>query len=146
MLDEIVLNETLKEEPSEIQLKDLNQLIVQLRKLRRKYNDELHKKEIEIYEELAESLFELRIGKLVEGKEIKGFDADFLQVLNSMKRIYTNFLSGKYFNLEDKILCYVNVQFSIKNKTLHPGDLILLPLRQVLALITLNYITPLEVE
>jgi len=47
MLDEIVLNETLKEEPTEIQLKDLNQLIVQLRKLRRKYNDELHKKEIE---------------------------------------------------------------------------------------------------
>ena len=146
MLDEIVVNETLKDEALEINLKDIANLINQLRKLRRRYTDELHKKEITIYEELAESLFELRSGKLIEGKEIKGFDAEFLDVINLMKKIYVNFISGKYFTKEDKILCYVKSSFSINNKTLKPGDLVLLPLSQVLALITLDYIIPLEVE
>ncbi|BFH74140.1 hypothetical protein SJAV_20840 [Sulfurisphaera javensis] len=146
MLDEIVLNETLKEESTEIQLKDLYQLISQLRKIRRKYSDDLHKKELSVYEELAESLFELRSSKLIEGINIKGFDSEFLDILNQMKRIYVNFISGKYFTQEDKILCLVKVKFSINDMNLYPGDLILLPLKQVLALITLDYITPIEVE
>ena len=146
MLDEIVVNETLKEEALEINLKDISTLISQLRRVRRRYDDELHKKEIAVYEELAESLFELRSSKLLEGMKIKGFDSDFLDIINLMKKIYVNFISGKYFTKEDKILCYVKSSFSINNKTLNPGDLILLPLNQVLALITLDYITPLEVE
>lgn len=146
MLDEIIVNETLKEEVSEISLKDLSALSTQLRKLRRKYDDELHKKELTVYEELAESLFELRSSKLLEGLEIKGFDSKFLDIINLMKKIYVNFISGKYFTQEDKILCYVKSRFSINNKILYPGDLILLPLSQVLALITLDYIIPLEVE
>lgn len=147
MLDEIVLNETLKEdEITNLQLKDLTQLISQLRKLRRKYSDELHKKELSVYEELAESLFELRSSKTIQGLETKGFDNELFQSLNIMKKVYVNFLTGKYFTIEDKILCTVNEKFSINEKTLYPGDLVLLPLTQVLALITLGYISPLEVE
>lgn len=146
MLDEIVLNETLRDEVTEINLKDLIKLSNQLRALRRKYDDELHKKELSIYEGLAESLFELRSSKLLEGYEVKGFDSDFLSIINLMKKIYINYITGKYFAQEDKILCYVINTFSINNKTFRPGDLILLPLKQVLALITLNYIIPLEVE
>ncbi|MCG2909473.1 hypothetical protein DDW09_01430 [Sulfolobus sp. SCGC AB-777_L09] len=142
----IVQNELDKDELTEIRLDKLLKLVDSLRKLRRRYSDEIHDIEIKSFEELIESLFELRIEKVLEGSKLNdSFDKQFLSILNTMRVIYISFLSGKYYIFNDKILCKVVSPFMRKGVLLSPGDIVLLPIHEVLALITSGYITPIEV-
>ncbi|AAY80620.1 hypothetical protein [Sulfolobus acidocaldarius] len=146
MLDEMVMNELRKEEEiSEIRTEDLEKYIHNLRKLRVKFADDIHKAEVSVYEELAESLFELRISKVVESIQPKGFDKELLGLISMMKNIYKNYLSGNYYTKDGKILCKVVNPLTYNNITLNSGDFILLPLHLVLLLSTAGFITPLEV-
>ncbi|MFP3170130.1 MAG: hypothetical protein RXQ98_02720 [Sulfolobaceae archaeon] len=147
MLDELVSNELKRDnEITEISKDTIEKLIQALLRLRRKYSDELHKEELKIYEELAESLLELRLEKVIEGFEPKGFDKDVLSLVNVMKKVYIDYVTGRYHTYKGKVLCLSNTKFSLGNTVVEQGDVIILPLNKVLALITTNYITPVEVR
>ncbi|MEM1600308.1 MAG: hypothetical protein QXW51_05820, partial [Sulfolobaceae archaeon] len=72
MLDELVKKELSQEEPTEISIDDLVKYDLVLKKSKIFLDEELRKEELRIISELAESLFELRLSKVIEGKSIKG--------------------------------------------------------------------------
>ncbi|BCU70236.1 hypothetical protein [Stygiolobus caldivivus] len=147
MLDELVSNELKRDnEVVDIPQDTVEKLVQALLRLRRKYDDELHNEELKVFEELAESLFELRLEKVIEGIEPKGFDKEVLSVINVMKKVYVGYLTGNYYTHKGNVLCLVNKKAILDDVQLEPGDVVILPLNKVLALITTDYITPIEVK
>ena len=146
MLDEFVSEELQKDyEVAEIPQDKIERVIQALLRLRKKYDDEIHKEELKVYEELAESLFELRVEKVIEGVEAKGFDKEALSIISKIKQFYVGYLTGRYYTSKGRVLCKVNKKVIIDDVQLSPGDVVILPLSKVLALITSDYITPIEV-
>ncbi|AWR95076.1 hypothetical protein [Acidianus brierleyi] len=143
MLDEILAEELKNENLSSISLDNLSKDIEILRKLRLRYNDEIHKKEIKIYEDIAESIFEVRIGKYIEN-ELKSsdFDSFVFDFLSKLKDIYISILTGNIVFNKDRIMCKVSKQINIKDKVLNPGDIIFLPIKVAISLWTAEYIIP----
>jgi len=66
--------------------------------------------------------------------------------VNVMKKVYIDYVTGRYHTYKGKVLCLSNTKFSLGNTVVEQGDVIILPLNKVLALITTNYITPVEVR
>ncbi|MCY0859255.1 MAG: hypothetical protein OWQ54_02365 [Sulfolobaceae archaeon] len=142
MLDEIVDKELKSSDAVDIKLEDIIKIAEVLRKIRSKYNDELHQEEIKIYEQLAESLFELRLSKYLENGKISGFDSFLFSLIETIKRFYVEFVTGKYQFYGNKVLCRVLNPFLYQNVRLNKGDLIALSLDKALILTTAGYITP----
>ncbi len=142
MLDEIVDKELKSSDAVDIKLEDIIKIAEVLRRIRSKYNDELHKEEIKIYEQLAESLFELRLSKYLENGKISGFDSFLFSFIETIKKFYVEFVTGKYQFYGNKVLCKVLNPFLYQNVRLNKGDLIALSLDKALILTTAGYITP----
>ncbi|PVU76850.1 hypothetical protein DDW13_01815 [Acidianus hospitalis] len=146
MLDEILNREISSETPVEISLSDVQKISQTLAKIRISYDDEIHKNEIKVYEELAESLFEVRLSKYLEDNyKGKGFDEFVFNILDKIKELYISLLSGNLIFNDDKILCKVMKDTIIESIELKKGDLIFLDLQKALALWTAEYITPCKI-
>jgi len=143
MLDEILSEELKNENLSPISLDNLSKDIEILRKLRLRYNDEIHKKEIKIYEDIAESIFEVRIEKYIEN-ELKSsdFDSFVFDFLSKLKDIYISILTGNTIFNKNRIMCKVLKQININDKVLNPGDIIFLPIKVAISLWIAEYIIP----
>jgi hypothetical protein len=144
MLDEKLRSEISKPQIEDIKLNEIENVIYNLSTLRSKYNDEIHDKEFKVFEEIAESLFDLRVSKVLEGIEPKGFDSEVLEIINIIKKLYVNLLSGKYAISKGKILCKVKKSLCLDNFKLVEGDIVLIDIAQAFKLITIGYITPIE--
>jgi len=144
MLDEKLRLEISKAELQEISLDDIKEFIKSIILIRGRYADELHVKELSIYEELAESLFDIRLSKVIEGQKLKGFDSIFFNIILRIRNFYVNLLTGKYSSFDGKILCRVEKTFSIDNLTLNPGDIIITNLENALKLTVAGFINPIE--
>ncbi|MFP3164803.1 MAG: hypothetical protein RXQ76_02985 [Acidianus sp.] len=146
MLDEILNREISSETPVEISLSDVQKISQTLAKIRVSYDDEIHKNEIKVYEELAESLFEVRLSKYLEDNyKGKGFDEFVFNILDKIKELYISLLSGNLIFNDGKILCKVMKDTIIESIELKKGDLIFLDLQKALALWTAEYITPCKI-
>lgn len=146
MLDEILSREISSENPTEISISDIQKIAQTLAKIRISYDDEVHKSEIKVYEELAESLFEVRISKYLEDNQKgKGFDEFVLNILDKIKEFYIHILSGNLIFSNGKVLCKVNTDTIINHMKLKKGDLVFLDLQKALALWTAEYITPCKI-
>ncbi|MDT7901424.1 MAG: hypothetical protein RRE78_05940 [Acidianus sp.] len=146
MLDEILNREISSETPEEISLSDVQKISQTLAKIRVSYDDEIHKNEIKVYEELAESLFEVRLSKYLEDNyKGKGFDEFVFNILDKIKELYISLLSGNLIFNDGKILCKVMKDTIIESMELKKGDLIFLNLQKALALWTAEYITPCKI-
>jgi hypothetical protein len=146
MLDEILNREISSETPVEISLSDVQKISQTLAKIRVSYDDEIHKNEIKVYEELAESLFEIRLSKYLEDNyKGKGFDEFVFNILDKIKELYISLLSGNLIFNDGKILCKVMKDTIIESMELKKGDLIFLDLQKALALWTAEYITPCKI-
>ena len=146
MLDEILNKEISSENPTEIPISDIQKILQTLAKIRISYDDEVHKSEIKVYEELAESLFEVRLGKYIEDNQKgKGFDEFIFNILDKIKELYVSLLSGNLIFNNGKILCKVLKDSIINGMELKKGDLIFLDLQYALALWTVEYITPCKI-
>jgi hypothetical protein len=146
MLDEILNREISSETPVEISLSEIQKISQTLAKIRISYDDEIHKNEIKIYEELAESLFEVRLSKYLEDNyKGKGFDEFVFNILDKIKELYISLLSGNLIFNDGKILCKVMKDTIIESIELKKGDLIFLDLQKALALWTAEYITPCKI-
>ncbi|AEE94132.1 conserved hypothetical protein [Acidianus hospitalis W1] len=146
MLDEILNREISSETPEEISLSEIQKISQTLAKIRISYDDEIHKNEIKVYEELAESLFEVRLSKYLEDNyKGKGFDEFVFNILDKIKELYISLLSGNLIFNDGKILCKVMKDTIIENIELKKGDLIFLDLQKALALWTAEYITPCKI-
>ncbi|MEM1626624.1 MAG: hypothetical protein QXV69_04995 [Sulfolobaceae archaeon] len=144
MLDEKVKLELYKPELQDISFDEIKEFIRSITLMRSKYTDELHLKEISIYEELAESLFDLRLSKVIEGQTIKGFDSIFFEIIIKIRKFYINLLTGKYNIYNEKILCRVEKAITIDNFTLNPGDIIITNIENALKLTMAGFINPIE--
>jgi hypothetical protein len=146
MLDEILNREISSETPVEISLSDVQKISQTLAKIKISYDDEIHKNEIKVYEELAESLFEVRLSKYLEDNyKGKGFDEFVFNILDKIKELYISLLSGNLIFNDGKILCKVMKDTIIESIELKKGDLIFLDLQKALALWTAEYITPCKI-
>jgi hypothetical protein len=146
MLDEILNREISSETPVEISLSEIQKISQTLAKIRISYDDEIHKNEIKVYEELAESLFEVRLSKYLEDNyKGKGFDEFVFNILDKIKELYISLLSGNLIFNDGKILCKVMKDIIIESMELKKGDLIFLDLQKALALWTAEYITPCKI-
>jgi hypothetical protein len=146
MLDEILNREISSETPVEISLSEIQKISQTLAKIRISYDDEIHKNEIKVYEELAESLFEVRLSKYLEDNyKGKGFDEFVFNILDKIKELYISLLSGNLIFNDGKILCKVMKDTIIESMELKKGDLIFLDLQKALALWTAEYITPCKI-
>ena len=146
MLDEILNREISSETPVEISLSEIQKISQILAKIRVSYDDEIHKNEIKVYEELAESLFEVRLSKYLEDNyKGKGFDEFVFNILDKIKELYISLLSGNLIFNDGKILCKVMKDTIIESMELKKGDLIFLDLQKALALWTAEYITPCKI-
>ncbi|MQL55238.1 hypothetical protein [Acidianus ambivalens] len=146
MLDEILNREISSDTPVEISLSEIQKISQTLAKIRISYDDEIHKNEIKVYEELAGSLFEVRLGKYLEDNyKGKGFDEFVFNILDKIKELYISLLSGNLIFNDGKILCKVMKDTIIESIELKKGDLIFLDLQKALALWTAEYITPCKI-
>ncbi|AWR97667.1 hypothetical protein DFR86_08980 [Acidianus sulfidivorans JP7] len=142
MLDEILNKELSSELQQNIPLAEIEKIILPLAKTRLRYSDELHKEEIKIYEELAESLFEIRVSKYLEnGTKGKGFDEFLFVLLDKMKEFFISFSSGNLIISNGRVLCKVTKNIEIGKSQLKPGDLVFLDSLKALSLWTAEYIT-----
>jgi predicted phosphatase len=143
MLDEILSEELKNENITSISLDKLSKDIETLKKLRLRYDDTIHKKEIKIYEDIAESIFEVRIEKYIEnGLKSSDFDSFIFDLLSKLKDIYISILTGNVILNKDRLMCKVLKQINIKEKVLNPGDIIFLPIKVAISLWIGEYITP----
>lgn len=142
MLDELVQKELESENTLDIKIEEVLKIASTLRKIRTKYNDELHNEEIKMFESLAESLFELRLSKYLENRNFTGFDSFMFSIIDRIKRFYVEFITGRYPFYGNKILCKVVLPFEVNGVKLNKGDLIVLSIDKALILTTAGYITP----
>ncbi|WP_054836899.1 hypothetical protein [Metallosphaera hakonensis] len=76
MLDEVLSKELKSDEIQSMNEQDVEKVVSTFKRLRYKYKDKIHDAEIKVYSEIADSLFEMRLIKAIEGKEIKeSFDS-----------------------------------------------------------------------
>ena len=142
MLDELVKKELSQEEPTEISIDDVVKYDLVLKKSKIFLDEELRKEELRIISELAESLFEVRLSKVIEGKSIKGFDESIFEVINIMKQFYIDLFTGKYIINRNKIYCKALKRLQVNNYEIKEGDIVLLPIKDAFPLIIARYLTP----
>ncbi|EZQ06939.1 MULTISPECIES: hypothetical protein [Acidianus] len=130
-----------------ITLDDIERQSSVLRKLRLKYNDDLHEREIKVYEELAESIFEMRVGKYIEsGKDGGSLDSFLFDFLKKIKEFYISMMTGNLILKGHFVLCEIKKPFTLGSRIMHPGDIVMLDLRNVSALLIAEYIIPYKIS
>ncbi|ARM76405.1 hypothetical protein [Acidianus manzaensis] len=142
MLDEILERELSSEEQQNIPLSEIEKTINSLMKIRFRYSDDLHKKEIKTYEEIADSIFEIRLSKYLEnGTKGKGFDEFLFTLLDKMKDFFISLSTGNLIISNGRILCKIVKNIEIEKIQLSKGDLVFLDPLKALSLWTAEYIT-----
>jgi hypothetical protein len=101
---------------------------------------------LKLLSELAESLFELRLSKILEGKVSKGFDEFIFNIFKSLKQFYVELLIGRYIIYNDKIYCIVQKPLIYNNHKVDEGDVLVLPMREAVPLIIASYLTPYKID
>ncbi|BDB97913.1 hypothetical protein [Saccharolobus caldissimus] len=146
MLDDIVRRELSQDEMTEINIEELVKYNLILKKSEIMMDSEIKKEELRILSDLAESLFELRLSKFLEGKEAKGFDEYIFDIIKMIKQYYIELFTGKYFINYNKIYCKALKSTIINNYKVDEGDIVLLPMREALPLIIARYLTPYKID
>ncbi|MBW9140437.1 MAG: hypothetical protein K1T65_01770 [Candidatus Aramenus sp.] len=132
MIDELLSKELETDALQEIPISSFSNDLEVLKKLRLRYDDELHKREVKIYEELAESLFEVRLGKYLEdGKGGGSFDSFVFELLEKIKELYISLLTGNLVSNNERVMCKVTKKVTVDGRTLDKGDIAFLPIRLV---------------
>ncbi|BCS94338.1 hypothetical protein L3N51_01035 [Metallosphaera sp. J1] len=135
------------EDPQSIPGTDVEQIISTFKRLRYKYRDKIHEAELKIYSEIAESLFEMRLIKVVENREIRdSFDSWQNEVVDKMRSFYVNYLTGAYVNRDGKVLCEVKSGMKMDGIELRQGDYVILSLKKAFSLWLAGYVEPCKVE
>lgn len=135
------------EDPQSIPGVEVEQIISTFKRLRYKYKDKIHDAELKIYSEIAESLFEMRLIKVVENREIKdSFDSWHNEAVDKMRDLYVNYLTGAYVNRDGKVLCEVRSNLKIDGIELKQGDYVMLGLKRAFSLWLAGYVEPCRVE
>ncbi|MCI2414835.1 MAG: hypothetical protein MPF33_06265 [Candidatus Aramenus sp.] len=143
MIDEVLSKELETDALQEIPINSFSNDLEVLKKLRLRYTDELHKREVKIYEELAESLFEVRLGKYLEdGKGGGSFDSFVFEFLEKIKELYVSLLTGNLVSNNERVMCKVTKKVTVDGRTLDRGDIAFLPIRLVVPLWIVEYIIP----
>jgi hypothetical protein len=143
LIDELLSKELETDALQEIPINSFSNDLEVLKKLRLRYNDELHKREVKIYEELAESLFEVRLGKYLEdGKGGGSFDSFVFELLEKIKELYISLLTGNLVSNNERVMCKVTKKVIVDGRTLDKGDIAFLPIRLVVPLWIAEYIIP----
>lgn len=142
MLDEILNKELSTDSLQSISPQEIEKISSALTKIRLRYSDDLHKNEVKIYEEIAESLFELRISKYLEnGSKAKGIDEFLFILLDKIKDFFVSLFSGNLITSNGRILCKVVRNVEIGTIKLSKGDLVFLDPIKAISLLTAEYIT-----
>jgi hypothetical protein len=143
LIDEVLSKELETDALQEIPINSFSNDLEVLKKLRLRYTDELHKREVKIYEELAESLFEVRLGKYLEdGKGGGSFDSFVFEFLEKIKELYVSLLTGNLVSNNERVMCKVTKKVTVDGRTLDRGDIAFLPIRLVVPLWIVEYIIP----
>ncbi|QXJ32794.1 hypothetical protein [Saccharolobus shibatae] len=146
MLDELVRKELSEEEITEIKLEEIIKYMTLIKKSKTFASAEIRKEELKLLSELAESLFELRLSKILEGKVSKGFDEFIFNIFKSLKQFYVELLIGRYIIYSDKIYCIVQKPLIYNNHKVDEGDVLVLPIREAVPLIIASYLTPYKID
>ncbi|AAK41311.1 hypothetical protein SULI_10345 [Saccharolobus solfataricus] len=146
MLDELVKKELSEEEITEIKLEEIIKYITLIKKSKTFVSSEIRKEELKFLSELAESLFELRLSKVLEGKVGKGFDEFIFDIFKILKQFYVDLLTGRYIIYNDKIYCIVQKPLIYNDHRVNEGDVLVLPMREALPLIIASYLTPYKID
>ena len=135
-----------QQDATELKPDKVAEVIEVLKRLRVAGTSEYHRSELRLFEDLAESLFELRLGKFVDGKTIKGFDKELYEVLNRVKDIFVNVLTGGLAGTTEKGLYVIRSPVFFNGYLLKPGDLIVSGLDNVLNAVIAGYIDIAKIE
>ncbi|AWS00667.1 hypothetical protein DFR87_09650 [Metallosphaera hakonensis JCM 8857 = DSM 7519] len=121
----------------------MEKVVSTFKRLRYKYKDKIHDAEIKVYSEIADSLFEMRLIKAIEGKEIKeSFDSWQNEAMGKMRELYVNYLTGAYVTVNGKIFCEVKSDLSVDGITLTQGDYVMLSVKRAFSLWLAGYVEP----
>jgi|GEM_PF-512299 hypothetical protein len=104
--------------------------------------EEVRKAQEEASREVALSLFDLRLGRAVEGERVIGFDEGIFEMILRLRKLYADLLTGKLLYSKGKILCSVKQELFMHGKKLDVGELVNLELDEAFALITAGYLSP----
>ncbi|QKQ99429.1 hypothetical protein GWK48_02610 [Metallosphaera tengchongensis] len=130
------------EEAEVITEEEAEEAISAFRKVRGK-RDKVHDAELKVYSEIAESLFEVRLMKVVEGKRLdSSFDSWIQEVVTKMREFYVNLLTGGYVTKGNKVLCHVKTEVAHGGISLKPGDYLLTPAKTALYLWLQDLVEP----
>ncbi|AOL15585.1 hypothetical protein BFU36_01265 [Sulfolobus sp. A20] len=146
MLDEILRRELSQEDITEISEEEFKKYILLIKKSSILVDRDIREEELKLLSELAESLFEVRLSKVLEGKVAKGFDADIISVVNLIKQFYIFLFTGQYIVYNDKIYCKVVKNVMIDDYKLEEGDIVFLSIKEALPLIIASYLTPFKID
>ncbi|WP_338601887.1 hypothetical protein V6M85_01035 [Sulfolobus tengchongensis] len=146
MLDELVRKELSEDEIVEISIEELNKYLSLIKKSKAFVDSEIRKEELNLFSELAESLFELRLSKVLEGKNVEGFDKFIFNIINILKQFYVELFTGRYIIYNDKIYCRVLKPLIYNDQKAEEGDIIFLPMKDALPLIIASYLIPCKID
>ncbi|MGC9106088.1 MAG: hypothetical protein ACP5HQ_06680 [Thermoprotei archaeon] len=146
LLADLLEEELTEKEPTNLELKDLQDVIKALRKARAMYSDEIHKAEVRLYEELASNLFHARLGKYLEGMNPKGFDSELYKVVSRLENLFKAVVTGAYAGSDKWKLFVVREPFILGKYSLEPGDLIVSDLNNVLNAVVGGYLDLVRLE
>ncbi len=142
MLDEILRKEMEHPDILDVSMSDVTKEEIKIKKILYPVSDPLNKEQLNVMKEMARSVFELRISKLLEGETPRGFDKGILEAIRRMEEMYVSFLSSEYVTRNGKVLCSVKQEVSLRGKRLAPGDLVFLDFTDAVLLYITNYIIP----
>jgi len=139
-----VLSKELKEEkPERIAEQQVEDLQLIFKRLSMKYSDKIHDEELKVYSELADSLFEVRLAKVLEGHSLgDSFDSWEEEILSKLREFYVSFVMGHYPVRNGKVLCRVVKELYFSGTVLKPGDLIFMEVKKAVGLLLSGVVEP----
>ncbi|WP_126449873.1 hypothetical protein [Sulfodiicoccus acidiphilus] len=103
---------------------------------------EVRRAQEEIVIELALSLFDLRLGRTIEGDEVVGLDSQIFGIVRKLRELYAKLLSGQLLYSKGRILCRLEKNLVMDGKDLSKGDLLLVEVGIAFPLVSAGYLTP----
>jgi len=142
MLDEILRKELDYDDLIQVSVDEVTKEDLKIKKVLNPITDPINKEQLRVMKEMANSIFELRLSKVLEGKPPTGFDKGIMEAVMRMKRFYVSFLSSELVIKNGKVLCTVKNELIFKGKKLSEGDIVLLDFTDAVLFYITNYITP----
>ncbi|BBG23570.1 hypothetical protein [Sulfuracidifex tepidarius] len=142
MLDEILRKEMEHPDLLDVSMSEVTKDELRVKKILYPVSDPLNREQLNVMKEIARSIFELRVSKLLEGESPRGFDKELLEAIRKMEEVYVSFVSSEYVTKNGKVLCSVKQEMIFHGKRLVPGDLVFLGFNDAVLLSITNYITP----